>query len=128
MSLLQPILKSLRRSDATFYPSGRIDIGANIVRVLNLHPKDVIGLSYDEENNILIYRRLTADERLYTCRYAGTLFSSHIGQVSLRANVVQFCRHLLDHFHDSKPPLRFSMGDVVEYPVIGTCVNLVIIK
>ena len=67
MSLsLHPLLKQSRRADITFYRNGRIDVGTRIVRQLALYAGDTLGMAFDDDNNVLIYRHLSAHE----CHFA----------------------------------------------------------
>ena len=122
---LQPIISHHRRPDLTFYPNGRIDLSSNLVKQLSLQPNDVIAMSVDDEDNILLHRYIQAAERYNSTRYTGALYPSHLGQRSLRTNNISYYKYLNHRFPNLSPTIHTAIGSIIQHPLYGLCANII---
>lgn len=107
-----------RRPDITFYGSGRIDITARIVSLLDLHPKDVIDIASDGRDYFLYVR--TRSNGLVTGRYEGQCYQSNGKGRNFRAYSKKLCNAMTAIAGGT--PARLMAGDYDEYDSIGKAV------
>lgn len=102
-------LPSTRRPDITVTPSGRIDIAARVVRLLNMQPGDVIGLTHIDSEYYL-YIRLRAQQVVgrHECRVRPT---TRRARGTFRTWSVRLARFIRSAAQASQLVLRFPCGE-----------------
>ena len=105
--------KSTRRADVTFFQSGRIDITARVVKLLDLQPGDVIDIAVSGGEYLLYVRTKAAQ-----------VIGNHSGQVrttkkyscsryslNFRAYNKQLCHNLREVCPGTGYPLHLPCGN-----------------
>lgn len=109
---MQSLLSTTRRPDITFYPNGRIDVTARIVKMLGIQSGDVIDIAKDGEEYYLYVKKkaVEAHGNHETALYPAVKRSNNMRCYSQR--LTNSIRELCNY-----PPgiiLRFPAGETKE--------------
>ena len=116
---------STRRSDVTFYRSGRIDITARIAKLIGLRAGDVIDIGY-EKGEYYLYRLYKAEDAIG--RHEAQCISTHKGRLHPSRNLRAFSKHLTNcilSIAKADDIARVWCGNAVELDGHGTAVIII---
>ena len=114
-----------RRSDITFYRSGRIDITSRIAKLIGLREGDVIDIGY-ENGEYYLYRLHKAGEAIG--RHEAQCISTHKGRLHPSRNLRAFSKRLTDcilSIAKAGDIARVWCGNAVELNGHGTAVIII---
>lgn len=105
--------KSTRKADVTFFQSGRIDITARVVKLLDLQPGDVIDIAVSGSEYLLYVRTKAAN---VVGRHAGEVrttkyYSDSRYSLNFRAWHKQLCQHMREVCPGTGYPLYLPCGN-----------------
>ncbi len=112
---MQNLLSHNRRPDLTFHKSGRIDISARVVGILNLRPGDVVSIAR-ENDGFFLFIVARCDETAPHFSYSGRCFSANKASSSLRTQSRILCGEMLRASRRNKVA-KLPVGDLVTTPV-----------
>lgn len=118
---MQTILQTTRRPDVSFYPDGKIDITACVVRMLDMQPGDVIDVAVDGQEFLLFVRVRQASGN-HEAKVNPTKQNSH----NFRCYSRRLCEFMIGKNCTSPTEtLRVPAGKVRMHDVYGKMVSLV---
>lgn len=99
------ILSHTRRHDISLYPSGRIDISARVVRLLQLASGDVIDFALDDKEMFLYVRHRAGT---YSGRHRAVIYATSNHRGTMRC----WCKALTNALNITQT-LRCPCGDII---------------
>lgn len=115
-------LENTRKPDITFHATGRIDITARVVKVLSLHPGDVIDIAHDGGEYYLYVKHRSA-----IGRHKAQCYATYKGKTcnNLRAHSKQLCLAVLN-INGNDNEARLPVGEPITHTTLGITLPIII--